>query len=148
LTSIVGKKILWKSMESINCFGYPYSSKYSLCSTEERNSSRFGTTWDWVHNNKMFIFGWTIPLRLVIDLSRWRFIKRPLTKLKSNNKTRNCGRFSEALCSLTPQKSILQPSFTHWNIYFTKIWKRQADTDIKQMQKQLFFLSMAANWNL
>lgn len=44
----------------------------------------------------------------------------------------------EAFWSLSSKKSMLQPSFTHWNIYFTKIWERQADTDIKQMQKQLF----------
>jgi len=34
-----------------------------LCSTEERNSYRFGTTWGWVNDDRIFIFGWTIPLR-------------------------------------------------------------------------------------
>lgn len=47
-------------------------------------------------------------------------------------------RLREAFCSLSSKKSISQPGFTHWNIYFTKIRKRQADTYIKQMQKQLF----------
>ncbi len=42
--------------------GYKLSSKYRpLCSAEQRNSYRFGTTWGWV-NDRIFIFGWTIPL--------------------------------------------------------------------------------------
>ncbi len=41
-------------------FGYQYSLKYIfLCSTEERNSHRFGTTWRWVTNDRIVIFGWT-----------------------------------------------------------------------------------------
>ncbi len=43
---------------------YTLSSKYlPLCSTEQRNSHRFGTSWGWVNDDRMFIFGWTIPLR-------------------------------------------------------------------------------------
>jgi len=29
-------------------FGYPYSSRYILCSAKERKSYSFGTTWGWV----------------------------------------------------------------------------------------------------
>jgi len=36
---------------------------FLLCSTEERNSYRFGTTWGWVNDDIIFIFGWTIPLK-------------------------------------------------------------------------------------
>ncbi len=44
--------------------GYKLSSKYlPLCSAEQRNSYRFETTWGWVNNDRIFIFGWTIPLR-------------------------------------------------------------------------------------
>ncbi len=44
--------------------GYKLSSKYlPLCSAEQRNSYRFGTTWGWVNDDRIFIFGWTIPLR-------------------------------------------------------------------------------------
>ncbi len=46
--------------------GYKLSSKYlPLCSEEQRHSYRFGTTWGWVNDDRIFIFGWTIPL------SRW-----------------------------------------------------------------------------
>ncbi len=43
--------------------GYKLSSKYlPLCSAEQRHSYRFGTTWGWVNDDSIFIFGWTIPL--------------------------------------------------------------------------------------
>ncbi len=42
---------------------YKLSSKYlPLCSAEQRTSFRFGTTWGWVNDDRIFIFGWTIPL--------------------------------------------------------------------------------------
>ncbi len=37
----------------------------NLCSEDERRSYRFRTTWGWVINDRIFIFGWTIPLRLI-----------------------------------------------------------------------------------
>ncbi len=43
---------------------FPHSSEYlPLCSVEHRHSYRFGTTWGWVNDDRIFIFGWTIPLR-------------------------------------------------------------------------------------
>ncbi len=43
--------------------GYKLSSKYlPLCSAEQRHSYRFETTWGWVNDDRIFIFGWTIPL--------------------------------------------------------------------------------------
>ncbi len=43
--------------------GYKRSSKYlPLCSAEQRNWYRFGSTWGWVNDDRIFIFGWTIPL--------------------------------------------------------------------------------------
>ncbi len=43
--------------------GYKLSSKYlPLCSAEQINSYRFGNTWRWVNDDRMFIFGRTIPL--------------------------------------------------------------------------------------
>ncbi len=42
--------------------GYKLSSKYlPLCSAEQRHSYRFGTTWGWVNDDRIFIFGWTSP---------------------------------------------------------------------------------------
>jgi len=44
-------------------FGSNPSSKYlQLCSADERNSYRFATTWGWVNDGRIFIFGWSIPL--------------------------------------------------------------------------------------
>ncbi len=43
--------------------GFKLTSKYlPLCSAEQRHSCRFGTTWGWVNDDRIFIFGWTIPL--------------------------------------------------------------------------------------
>ncbi len=43
--------------------GYKLSSKYlHLCSAEQRHSYRFGTSWGWVNDDRIFIFGWAIPL--------------------------------------------------------------------------------------
>ncbi len=42
---------------------FPHSSEYlPLCSAEQRHSYRFGTTWGWVNDDRIFIFGWTVPL--------------------------------------------------------------------------------------
>ncbi len=43
---------------------YKLSSKYlPLCSVEQRHSYRFGPSWGWVNDDRIFIFGWTIPLK-------------------------------------------------------------------------------------
>ncbi len=43
---------------------YKLSSKYlPLCSAKQRHSYRFGTTWGWVNDDRIFSFGWTIPLK-------------------------------------------------------------------------------------
>ncbi len=48
--------------------GYKLSSKYlPLCSAEQRNSYRFGTTWGWVNDDRIFIFGRTIPLMMNVN---------------------------------------------------------------------------------
>ncbi len=67
--------------------GYKLSSKYlPLCSAEQRHSYRFGTTWGWVNDDRIFIFGWTIPLRSVecllgcITIKSWQILIR-----QSNN---------------------------------------------------------------
>ncbi len=42
---------------------FPHSSEYlPLCSAEQTHSYRFGTTWGWVNDDRIFIFVWTIPL--------------------------------------------------------------------------------------
>ncbi len=61
--------------------GYKLSSKYlPLCSAEQRNSYRFGTTRGWVNDDRIFIFGWTIPLMHLADtLSNMTYIYWELT---------------------------------------------------------------------
>ncbi len=42
---------------------FPHSSEYlPLCSVEQKHSYRSETTWGWVNDDRIFIFGWTIPL--------------------------------------------------------------------------------------
>jgi len=45
------KKILWKSMAAINCLVIYILQNILFCLTEEKNSYRFGTTWDWEWTN-------------------------------------------------------------------------------------------------
>ncbi len=57
---------------------YKLSSKYlPLCSAEQRNSYRFGTTWGWVNDDRIYIFGWTIPLTAVAEAS-WLMLSSTL----------------------------------------------------------------------
>ncbi len=66
-----------KSMVHQNCC-FPHSSEYlPLCSAEQRHSYRFGTTWPWVNYDRIFSFGWTIPLTLS---TRQRLVYLTLTK--------------------------------------------------------------------
>ncbi len=48
------------SMEGQKALGF-HQKYLNLCSEDERRSESFGTTWGWVINNRIFIFGWTIP---------------------------------------------------------------------------------------
>ncbi len=49
------------SMEGQKALGF-HQKYLNLCSEDERRSCGFGTTWGWVINDRIFIFGWTIPL--------------------------------------------------------------------------------------
>ncbi len=54
---------IWKSILPQKQPGYKLYSKYlPLCSTEQTHSNRIGTTWGWVNDDRIFIFGWTVPL--------------------------------------------------------------------------------------
>ncbi len=50
------------SMEGQRALGV-HQKYLNLCSEDERRSYVFGTTWGWVTNDWIFIFGWTVPLR-------------------------------------------------------------------------------------
>ncbi len=57
-----GQKKLRNAMRTNNCLVTHIIQYTILCSAEERNSYRFGTTLGWVNDDSIFIFGWTIPL--------------------------------------------------------------------------------------
>jgi len=44
-----------------------------LCSAEERTSHRFATTLGWVNDDRIVIFGWSIPLRWAQWWLNWNF---------------------------------------------------------------------------
>ncbi len=48
----------------------------NLCSEDEQRSYGFGMTWGWVIKDRIFIFGWTIPLNIVGSIF---FFKVPLS---------------------------------------------------------------------
>ncbi len=50
--------ISWGGSES----SQNYQTYLHLCSEDEQMSYGFGTTWGWIINESIFIFGWTIPL--------------------------------------------------------------------------------------
>ncbi len=70
--------VLLLSMEGKKALGFPQ--KYlNLCSEDEQRSYGFGTTWGWVINDRIFIFGWTIPIHvpeLVVHESSGQFIPK------------------------------------------------------------------------
>ncbi len=45
----------------------------NLCSEDVRRSYGFGTTWGWAINDSIFIFGWTIPLK--IKVLEWFYVR-------------------------------------------------------------------------
>ncbi len=48
---------------------YKLSSKYlPLCSAEQRHSNRFVTSWRWINDDRIVIFGWTVPLSILYHL--------------------------------------------------------------------------------
>ncbi len=52
--SLYGQKIQWEA----KLFGYQYSSQcLLLCSAEENNAYKFGTTLARVNDNRIFLFG-------------------------------------------------------------------------------------------
>ncbi len=57
------------SMQGQKALGF-HPKYLNLCSEDELRSYRFGRTWGWVINDRIFIFGWTIPLTFKIRKSK------------------------------------------------------------------------------
>ncbi len=53
--------IVWGSLLSMRALGV-HQKYINLCSEDERRSHGFRTTWGWIIYDRIFIFGWTIPL--------------------------------------------------------------------------------------
>ncbi len=47
---------------------YKLSSKYLPLCSEQTHSYRFGSTWGWVNDDRICIFGWIIPLKLHLSI--------------------------------------------------------------------------------
>ncbi len=56
----------------------------NVCSEDERRSYRFGTTWGWVINDRIVIFGWTIPLSLSSGQVEWKSVRFDVFSLNSS----------------------------------------------------------------
>ncbi len=98
--------------------GYKLSSAYlPLCSAEQRHSYRFGTTWGWVNDDTIFIFGWTIPL---IVVKCWTVQYRRSSQVES--KALRCtAAFFPPLCSFfSSQCWALIVFVKYFNMYNTK----------------------------
>ncbi len=71
------------SMEGQKALGF-HQQYLNLCSEDERRSYRFGTTWGWVINDRIHIFGWTIPLMQAQTASTLIFPKVLISLKKIN----------------------------------------------------------------
>ncbi len=65
-STFVNMSVLLLSMQGQKALGI-HQKYLNLCSEDEQRSYRFGTTWGWVINDSIFIFGWTIPLNKLIS---------------------------------------------------------------------------------
>ncbi len=64
---------------------FPHSSEYLPLCSEQTHSYRFGNTWGWVNDDRIFLLGWTIPLSLWITFCK-QFLKMVHTKICANQK--------------------------------------------------------------
>ncbi len=109
------------SMEGQRALGF-HQKYLNLCSKDERRSYGFGSTWGWVINDRIFIFGWTIPLN-----SGWRLTKSVVNYLKvfaqlccsGHWRLAHSDRYSHhkcaPFCSLFWQESLIQEK-TLWPV--------------------------------
>ncbi len=78
--------ILWN-------FSYQYSSIYLFCVQQKKETHwlmrRFGTTWGWVNDDRIFIFGWTVPLKPLVYVFKTNkqihLLKSLMQKMKAVN---------------------------------------------------------------
>jgi len=64
---------LWTSMEEWSALRF-HQKYLNLCSEDERSSYGVGTTWGWVNTDRIFIFGWTVPLTVCLKPFALRWI--------------------------------------------------------------------------
>ncbi len=90
---------------------FPHSSEYlPLCSAEQRHSYWFKTTWDWVNDDRIFIFGWTIPLSKKVTKS-----KSSTSKMGQCNCVYEQNHFT--ICSFSALKNWPSKTWNHTTIF-------------------------------
>jgi len=90
--------------------GYKHSSKYlPLCSAEQINLYRFGTTWGGVNDDRIFIFEKTLPLKTVKRVSRPLHCSSP-TLCPSISKCKIASFFSKQHLSVLSSCCLLSTS--------------------------------------
>ncbi len=85
-------RLFWDTIDLKILLCFPHSSKYLPLCSEQTHSYRFGSIWRWVNDDRIFIFGWTIPLTGAVQWSATRSLYWP-----TNRSTTSC---FKALCLL------------------------------------------------
>ncbi len=81
--------------------GYKLSSKYLPLCSEQTHSYRFGSTWGWVNDDRIFIFGWTVPLRLI-----WMWLVLVWTEFISGGQDDSVCFWLTSMCSASQPSSL------------------------------------------
>ncbi len=84
-----------QNIMEVNCapelLCFPHSSEYiPLCSAEQRHLYRFGTTWGWVNDDRIYIFGWTFNILMIFAIKEKSII---LTHIDNDVWLNNCSSF-------------------------------------------------------
>ncbi len=100
-----------------------FHQKYlNLCSEDERRSYGFRTTWGWVFNDTIFIFGWTMPLNISFHQS-WN--KRRLLFRKLNSW--KCQMFDTVYVTLDHKTSLRSLGYICSNSQKYIVWVKIID---------------------
>ncbi len=105
---------------------FQHSSEYlPLCSAEQRNSYRFGTTWKWVNDDRILISWWTIHLSA---LFHWPVELRP-TGHETNNyqwttiHTNNCSMYNFSVTATMIKELVSRLKCTFSGISPQNTWE-------------------------
>ncbi len=100
-----------------------FHQKYpNLCSEDEQRSYGFRTTWGWVFNDTIFIFGWTMPLNISFhqSWSKRRLLFRKLNSWK-------CQMFDTVYVTLDHKTSLRSLGYICINSQKYIVWVKIID---------------------